>query len=209
MNTEERFPMPLGKVMFSIRAIRRLRPDPIPEADLRDILTAASQAPSGGNRQPWHFLVVQNPEQRAWLGKLYREAWWAKRRDAGILGPEDIPETHRIARSAMRLADEIGDGPVIVLVCALAAGAAPMASVIPATQNLLLAARALGIGGTITTLHPVVDDRMHMLFGIPDTAQIVYCVQLGYARGRFGRLRRQPVQAVTSMDRWGAVPAWD
>ena len=209
MDADERFPMPLGEAMFSMRAIRRLRPEPIAETDLRDILTAATQAPSGNNSQPWHFLVVQDPGQRARMGELYHEAWWAKRRDAGVQGPEDLPETDRIARSAMRLAGEIGDAPVIVLVCALAEGASPMASVIPATQNLLLAARALGIGGTITTLHPIVNDRVHALFDIPETAQVVYCVPLGYPRGRFGPLRRKPVQEVTSLERWGAAPEWD
>ena len=119
-----------------------------------------SARPSGGNAQPWHFLVVRDARQRARLGELYREAWWAKRRDAGIHGPQDIDPADAVAQSAMRLADEIGQAPLIVLVCATAPGAATAASVIPATQNLLLAARALGVGATITTLHADVDDRV-------------------------------------------------
>ena len=78
-----------------------------------------------------------------------------------------------------------------------------MASVIPATQNLLLAARALGIGGTITGIHPQVEDRVHRLLGIPETAQVVYCVPLGYPRGRFGPTNRKPLDEVCSGDRWG------
>lgn len=108
----------------------------------------------------------------------------------------------------MRLADEIGQAPAIVLVLATAKGAAAAASVIPATQNLLLAARALGVGGTITTLHPVVEQRVHALFEIPKTAQIVYCLPLGYPRGRFGPLRRKPLAEVASLDRWGVAPDW-
>lgn len=208
MSTAERLAMSLGETIFSQRAIRRLKPDPISDDDLRDIMTATIQAPSGGNRQPWHFLVVQDAQQRAQFATLYHEAWWAKRADAGINGPEDIPESDRTGRAAMRLADEIGIAPVIVLVCATARGAGAMASVIPATQNLLLAARALGIGGTITTLHAVVDERVHALFDIPEEVQVVYCVPLGYPRGNFGPVSRKPLDEVTSLDRWADAPSW-
>jgi nitroreductase len=206
--TAERLSMPLGEAIFTQRAIRRLKPDPIPEEDLRDILQAAIRAPSGGNVQPWHFVVLQDRELRARFSELYREAWWAKRKDAGINGPEDIPESNRTLRSAMRLADEIGDSPVLVLVCATGRGEGAMGSVIPAAQNLLLAARALGVGGTITTLHAQVESRVHELLGIPETAQVVYCVPLGYPRGRFGPASRKPLSDVCSLDRWGATPAW-
>jgi nitroreductase len=74
--------------------------------------------------------------------------------------------------------------------------------VIPAAQNLLLAARALGIGGTITTLHPTVEERVHTLFRIPETAQIVYCLPLGYPQGRFGPAQRKPLSEVCSWDVW-------
>ena len=87
MSTANRLTMPLGEAIFSLRAIRRLKPDPIPDADLRDILEAAIRAPNGGNTQPWHFVVVKDAAMRAQLGTLYHEAWWAKRRDAGIQGP--------------------------------------------------------------------------------------------------------------------------
>lgn len=208
MTAQKRLGMPLGEAMFSLRAIRRLKADPIPERDLQDILLAATQAPSGGNSQPWHFLLVTDEGQRAALGKLYREAWWAKRKDAGIHGPEDIAKTDKVSQSAMRLADEIGSAPAIVLVCATAPGVGAMTSVIPAAQNLLLAARALGVGGLITTLHAVVDERVHELFDMPSAVQVVYCVPLGYPRGNFGPLSRKPVKEVVSLDRWGASPDW-
>lgn len=203
MAASERFPMSLGEAIFSLRAIRRVRPDPIPEDDVRDILTAAIQAPNGGNAQPWHFLVVRDPELRRQLGVLYREAWWAKRADQGIRGPEDIDRSNQTMVSAMRLADEFGEAPVVVLLCATEQGANAMGSVIPSVQNLLLAARALGIGGTITTLHAVVDARAKELLGIPEEAQIVYAVPLGYPRGAFGPVTRKPLTEVASLDRWG------
>ena len=204
MTTESRLSMPLGDAIFSQRAIRRFRPEPIPEVDLQHILEAAICAPNGGNTQPWHFLVVKEPGLRAELATLYHEAWWAKRRDEGINGPEDIPPGKSTRRSAMRLADQIGQAPVIVLLCATAKSAEAMASVIPSAQNLLLAARALGIGGTITTLHPQVEERVHQLLGIPETAQIVYCLPLGYPRGSFGPTQRKPLSEVCSYDRWGS-----
>ena len=206
MTTESRLSMPLGKAIFSQRAIRRLKPDPIPDRDIHDLLEAAIRAPSGANHQPWHFIAMTDPDIRAEFGGLYREAWWAKRADEGIEGPEGI--VRPTAKSAMRLSDEIGQAPVVVLVCAAARGAGAMAGVIPATQNLLLAARALGIGGTITTLHAVVDERVHELFGIPEEIQIVYGIPLGYPKGEFGSLERRPLNEVTSIDRWGETPGW-
>lgn len=202
--TAKRLQIPLGEAIFTQRAIRRFRPEPIPEPDLLAILQGAIRAPSGGNAQPWHFVVVRDAEQRRRLAELYHEAWWAKRRDAGIHGPEDIPESDRSMRSAMRLADEIGEAPVIVLLCAMAPGAAAAQSVIPAAQNLLLSARALGVGGTITTLHATVEERVKELFGIPEEVQVVYCLPLGYPRGRFGPAQRKPLPEVTSLDRWGS-----
>ena len=203
MTTESRLSMPLGEAVFSQRAIRRFRPEPIPDSVLQDLLEAAIRAPNGGNFQPWHFLVIRDPELRAQFAPLYREAWWAKRRDEGINGPEDIPPGKNTRRSAMRLAEQIGQAPVIVLLCATGRGAASMASVIPAAQNLLLAARALGIGGTITTLHLQVEERVHRLLGIPDSAQVVYCLPLGYPRGSFGPVQRKPLSEVCSYERWG------
>ena len=203
MDPRERFPISLGEAVFSLRAIRRVKPDPIPEEDLRDILTAAIQAPNGGNAQPWHFLVVRDPELRVQLGTLYHEAWWAKRADEGVRSPEDLDPANQVSASAMRLADEFGEAPAIVLVCATAQGAGAMGSVIPSVENLLLAARGLGVGGTITTLHASVDERVKALLDIPAEIQIVYAIRLGYPKGRFGPVTRKPLTEVASLDRWG------
>ena len=205
MTTASRLAMPLGEAIFSLRAIRRFRSDPIPDADLRDIMEATIRAPNGGNVQPWHFIVIKDPELLAQLAPLYREAWWAKRKDEGIRGPEDIPPGNGGRQSAMRLADEIGQAPVIVLVCSTTKGAGAMGSVIPSVQNLLLAARSFGVGGTITTLHAQVNERVHRLFGIPDSAQVVYCLPLGYPRGAFGPVTRKPLSEVCTFDRWNGT----
>lgn len=195
--TQQRLAMSVGEAIFTQRAIRRLRPDPLPEAALRDILEAATRAPSGGNSQPWHFLVVGDPALKREFAQLYRESWLAFREVRGSTMPE-----------AQRLSLEIGEAPAIVLVCATQPGPDWAESVIPATQNLLLAARALGIGGTISELHEQVGARVHALFAIPSEVQVVYCVPLGYPRGHFGPTQRRPVREVTSLNRWGSVPAW-
>ena len=202
MTTQERLSMPLGEVIFSQRAIRRVRPDPIPEEDLQHILEAAVHAPNGGNQQPWRFIVLRDPEVKAKFATLYEEAWWAKRKDEGINGPQDIAPGKGSQQSAMRLSKEIGQAPVIILLCATRLGAGAAGSIIPAAQNLLLAARAVGVGGTITTLHAVVDERARELFGVPDTGQIVYALPLGYPKGSFGSTARRPLSEVVSNDRW-------
>lgn len=189
--------------MFTQRAIRRFKPDPIPDDVLEDIMQATIRAPNGGNNQQWRFILVKDAELRGKLAALYREAWWAKRADAGIMGPEDIPPGKSSMRSAMRMADEIGIAPVMALVCATSQGAQAAGSVIPSAQNMLLAARAFGVGGTIATLHPVVEQRVHELFGIPDAAQVVYCMPLGYPRGEFGPVQRKPLPEVCAVDGWG------
>ena len=113
--TEGRLSMSLGEAIFSQRAIRRVRPDPIPEEDLQHILEAAIHAPNGGNQQPWRFIVLRDPEVKAKFATLYEEAWWAKRKDEGINGPQDIAPGKGSQQSAMRLSKEIGQAPVIVL----------------------------------------------------------------------------------------------
>ena len=205
MSTADRLSMPLGEAIFSLRAMRKLKPDPIADDVLHDILEATIRAPNGGNQQPWHYIVVKDAAQRAELATLYHEAWWAKRRDQGFHSREDMPRSHH---AAMQLADEIGQVPVVILVCAMARGPQAMGSVIPSVQNMLLAARAIGIGGTITTLHPDVETRVHALFGIPDTAQVVYCIPLGYPRGNFGPNVRKPLAEVCSYNSWGTAPPW-
>jgi nitroreductase len=202
-----RLSMPVGEAMFTQRAIRRFRPDPIPEADLRLILEAAVKAPSGGNLQFARFLVVTDPARIREFAPLYHEAWWAKRRDAeGWTKPEDIPAENRVSQSARRLADEIGAVPCIVFV--LGQAPAPANSVITCAQNLMLAARALGIGSVPTTLHPQVMERFHALFAIPEDIVFHFCIPLGYPRGSFGPTRRRPSAEVSHWDAWGAPVPW-
>jgi nitroreductase len=201
--TFDRLSMPLGEAIFTQRSIRRLRPDPIPMDDLHLLLDAAVKAPNGGNAQIARFLIVDDPAAIRAFGALYREAWWAKRRDEGFNGPDDLPS--RFAPAA-RLADEIVDAPCIVFAFALHNG--PADSVIPAVQNLMLAARALGIGSVPTTLHPTVMDRFYEMFGVPRDAGFHFCVPLGYPRGNFGPTQRKPTSETTFLNHWDAPVPW-
>jgi nitroreductase len=199
--------MPIGEVMFTQRSVRKFRTDPVPVDDLRLILEAAVKAPNGANRQIGRFLVVNDRGKIREFAKLYHEAWWAKRRDErGWTRPEDIPPEEKSYRSAMVLADEIKDVPCIVFAFTVGAGGA--SSVIPACQNLMLAAHALGIGSIPTTLHPQVMDRFHAMFDIPKDMTFHFCIPLGYSAVKYGPSRRKPVAETTSWNRWASPAPW-
>jgi nitroreductase len=204
----ERLPMPLGEALYTLRAIRRFRPEPLPDAALHTILEAATRAPSCGNSQGWRFVVVRDRAQIEAFAPLYLEAWWAKRAEVDIHSVADFPAGHRVMPQAHRLAEGFAAVPTMVLLCATARGPDAASCVVPAAQNLLLAARALGVGGTITTLHSVIEERVHALFGIPAEAQLVYCIPLGYPLAPFGTVRRRPLAEVVAEERWEAPAGW-
>jgi nitroreductase len=200
-----RLSMPIGEAMFTQRSIRRLKPDPIPMEDIRLIVEAAVKAPNGGNSQPARFLVVTDRDLIQQFGPLYKEAWWAKRSDQGWKTFDDLPKDGTSYRNAAQLAEDIKDAPCIVFALAVPPGGA--GSVLPSTQNLMLAARALGIGSIPTTLHPTVMERFNNLFGIPKGVQFHFCIPLGYPRGNFGPTSRKPTAETTFLNRWeGPVP---
>jgi nitroreductase len=199
-----RLSMPLGDAIFTQRSIRRFRPDPIPLEDVRLLVEAAVKAPNGGNLQIARFLVVNDRERIREFGALYREAWWAKRRDEGFERFEDLPARFHPAAG---LADAMADVPCVVFALALHNG--PADCVVPAVQNLMLAARALGIGSVPTTLHPSVMDRFRAMFDVPDDVGFHFCVPLGYPRGNFGATNRKPTSETTFLNRWGGAVPWE
>jgi len=198
-------------VVTTQRAIRRLKTDPIPDAALRQIMDAAICAPSGGNRQGWSFLVVRDPARRARLGELYREAWGELMKVPYYAGaakePPDSPAGKMLA-SARHLGEHLGEAPVLILPCiALDSGVQPTlttgASIYPAVQNIMLAARALGIGSCITTIHRFRDAQVKELLGIPADVETAALIPLGYPLGKFGRPPRRQLREVAFADRWG------
>jgi nitroreductase len=202
-----RLSMPIGEVMFSQRSIRHFRPDPVPMDDIHLLMESAVKAPNGANRQIARFLVVTDRQKIREFGPIYREAWWAKRREEqGWTRPEDIPTDERSYRSAAGLADRMGEVPCIVFAFGEPPGSAN--SVLPAVQNLMLAARALGIGSIPTTLHPSVMERFRAMFEIPKTVTFHFCIPLGYPERGFGPTARRPTSETTYLDRWGGAVPW-
>ncbi len=190
------------------RAIRRYRDEPIPTADLARILWHAGRAPSGTNRQPFRFLVLRDGpaalEARTVMGEAFRAGWSAKR-EAGGYRPS------RFVDSMQQYVDRFEQVPVIVLVC-LDRYRAPNpyegASVYPACQNLLLAARAMGYGGALTMWHLDVEADLRRILAVPDHVALSACITLGRPEGRHGPVRRKPLAEITFDDRWGAPAAW-
>jgi nitroreductase len=196
-------------VVTTQRAIRRLKPDPIPDAVLRQIMDAAICAPSGGNRQGWSFLVVRDAAKRARLGELYREAWGELMKTPYYRGASVAPPDSREGKmlaSAQHLSDHLGEAPALILACVDTDGAKPTlttgASIYPAAQNIMLAARALGLGTCITTIHKYRDPQVKELLGIPANVETAALIPLGYPLGKFGRPPRRPLAEVAYADHW-------
>ena len=194
--------------LATTRAIRRYTTDPIPDADLASILWHAGRAPSGSNRQPFRFLVLRDGPNavaaKALLGEAFRDGWNAKRVTDGY-------RPSRFADSMQHYVDHFEQVPVVVLVC-LQRYRAPSpyegASVYPACQNLLLAARALGYGGALTMWHHSVEAELRELLEIPDGVALSACITLGVPVGRHGPLKRKPVEEIAFDDAWGRPADW-
>lgn len=218
-------PVDLYEGIITTRAMRRFSDEPIDRDELEAILRAAQQGPSGGNIQPWQFVVVTDPDLRSDLGAIYGRAY--RRYEAALLASlpphrDDAAEAawNRTLTASRHLADHVGEAPAIVLVLmpdidmTLTDDEGPIdigppyASVYPAVQNLLLAARSMGIGGALTTVHRVRQDEVRSLLGIPDRFQTVALVPLGRPTGRFGIAPRRPVESVTHWNRFGEREAF-
>jgi nitroreductase len=199
-----RLSMALGEAIFTQRSIRRFKPDPLPLEDIHLIVEAAVRAPNGGNMQVARLLVVNDRETIESFAALYHEAWWAKRHDEGFADRDALPDRFLPAAG---LADAMEDVPCVVFALALHGG--PADSVIPAVQNLMLAARALGIGSVPTTLHPTVIDRVYAMFDIPSDVGFHFCIPLGYPQGKFGPNVRKPTSETTYLNRWSTPVPWE
>ena len=208
------------ETIMTTRAMRRYSDRPVSDDDIVTCLRAAQQAPSGGNVQPQQYVVVQAPELRAEVGRLYREAF--DRYERSLPEPGDFPDAERAAawkrsRDASRhLADHLGEVPVIVVFLQplIPWGSVdeegPMdigrldASVYPAVQNFCIAARALGLGTALTTVIRIRSAELLDLLGVPaGKFEVAALTPLGYPTGRFGVASRKPAAAVTHWDRWG------
>ncbi|MDJ0848329.1 MAG: nitroreductase family protein [Myxococcota bacterium] len=200
------------------RSIHRYRSDPIPDADLGRILWSATRGPSGSNSQPFRFVVLRDGPRAAkakgLLGDAFRRSWAEKSGSEGWKkgsGAKPDSRKARTARAMQRFVDRFEEIPVVVLVCALRYRAPHPyegASIYPACQNLLLAARSLGYGGTIAIWHVACEAALRELLEIPEDVFIAATIPLGVPEGRHGPLRRRPVRELVFDDVWQGEAGW-
>lgn len=203
--------------IHSTPARRFLAPDPIPDEVIWAILDAAIRGPSGGNAQGWGWVVVTDKALMTPIAQWYREGWeraYGNRKEA-ILADAAAgrgPLTRRAFLAAEHLANHLEEAPawIIPVLRNAAASTSPRtgSSIYGAVQNLSLAARAHGIGTTLTTLYAGHEDEVRALLGLPDDALTMALIPLGYpASGRWAEPTRAPVEQVTYWNRWDATRA--
>jgi nitroreductase len=196
-------PAPTGADLFEIirttRSMRRLKSDPVPEALIHKILETAVCAPSGGNMQRWRFLVIKDAAIKKAVGAYYKRAWDEQ------VGPRYRNRFLRLLDAAEYLAAHIHEAPIWIVPCL--EGGTPTrtsgSSIYPAVQNMLLAARALGLGATLTTLYLGFEKEAEAVLGLPDGVHSDAILPIGYPLGRFGPVRRVALADVVYEDRWG------
>jgi nitroreductase len=203
----------LYEAIYTTRAMRRLKPDPVPAELIVKIIEAATMGPSGGNRQPWKFIVVRDPAIKAFVAERYKKAWdmYFTPKAQAIVRNEPQSAQGRILRSARYLAEHIAEVPVMIFCCVKRytdpgrAGQPMVNAIYPAIQNLCLAARGYGLGTSITGLHTRFGKEIDSLLGVPPEYADVALIPLGYPKGRWDRPARKPALEVTFWERWGGT----
>jgi len=200
------------EALYTTRAMRRIKPDPIPLDVQQRILDAAVRAPSGGNTQNWRFLVVDDPDVRAELGPIYRrclallwETIYKERAEAAVADP-DAPSSKEfvsIRRSAQYLADNFELYPMLLF--SFVQYDPSGGSIFPATWSAMLAARAEGVGTSLTSVFHFEIASVLEILGVPADEGWLFssCVTFGYPTGRWGVAPRRPVHEVSFRNHWG------
>jgi nitroreductase len=204
--------MDVHEALYTTRAMRRCKPDPIPVDVQKRILDAAVRAPSGGNTQNWRFMLVDDADVKAQLGPIYRECiaqLWATiykdRLEVANADPED-PESDellRIQRSAQHLADHFEEYPLLLM--SFVQFDPTGGSIFPATWSAMLAARAEGVGASLTSVFMFQLDKVLDILGVPKADGWLFssCVTFGYPTGKWGVAARRPVHEVSYRNSWG------
>ena len=201
--------VPLLEGIRTTRAIRRLRPDPVPLALVKKVCEAGSFAPSGGNRQPWRFIAVLDAERRRWIAERYRETFHRYIAPAVEAAKQPgFPEAaRRMQRAAIHLADHLHEAPVHLFVAGFTRRSEPqLQALMPAVQNVLLACRAVGLGASLTTLHRAFGAECDRFLGLPEGCPSCALLPIGWPLGRYGRPPRNPIDSCFFVDRYAEAP---
>ena len=199
------------EALYTTRAMRRVKPDPIPEEVQKKILDAAIRAPSGGNMQTWRFLLVDDPGVKGRLGPIYRECmdtlWnsiYKARLEEANADSEDPENAQflRVYRSADHLAQHFEEYPLFLFAFCQFDNSG--GSIWPAVWNACLAARTQGVGSAVTSAFFFKLDEMKGVLGVPDddTWHFSACVSFGYPTGRWGVAPRVPAHEVSYRNSW-------
>ena len=218
----DRLAMPLDAAMMTQRAIRRVLPDPVDDAVVLRCIELALQAPTGNNGQQWEFVVVKDREIKRRLAKRYRQAWNLYTRFALRYLVRQDPATARTVKAVQWQVDHFEEIPVLVIACLRLgvregrvtglrmphpAESGYWGSIYPSVQNLLLAARAMGLGASLTTMPLWNLTSARRILQLPANVTPVCVVPIGWPRGRYGPSTRRPVGEVTHLDGYG-VRTW-
>ncbi len=197
--------MELLEAIATTRAMRRLDASrEVSDEDVLAIVEAATKAATGGNAQPVRWMVVRDADKRARLGAIYGECWRSVR--GFYASQEQTPTSERMLGSADHLGEHMGEAPVLILPCSKGQPGQAESSVFPGVQNLFLAARELGLGTTLTTVHRMREDEVREVLDIPADVNTWALIPVGYPAGRWGEAKRRPVRDVTYWDSWKNPP---
>jgi nitroreductase len=198
------------EIMHTTRSMRRLRPDPVPDEMIRKILQAGAAAANGGNSQRWRFLVVKDPAIKKAVAAYYKRAFdevVGPRYSTSAPPPGVSAERYQRQHGAVEyLTEHFHEAPVWIVAC-IEDAAPPTrwsgASIYPAVQNMLLAARALGLGSTLTTRHLLHEKGSEAALGLPPGVHSYAILPIGWPMGRFGPVGRGALADIVYQDRWG------
>ena len=211
--------MDVFEALYTTRAMRRVKEDPIPDEIIKSMIDSAIRAPSGSNRQDWRFVAVTDQEVRTQLADIYRDTWdyyvksfYNSSSDLGasnLKDKEQIESVRRISNSASWLAENYDKVPLLVL--AFSRNDPTGSSIYPAIWSLMLAARSHGIGTCLTTVMSFKTEEVYEVLDIPADKgwALNATITAGYPLGKWGVAERKPVEEVTFLNKWGQSPDWN
>ena len=197
--------VPLLEGIRTACAIRRLRPDPVPPALIRKVCEAGTFAASGGNRQPWCFVAVTDPERRAWFAEKYRAVFRPYIQPAIEASKKPgYPEwRHKVLAGGVYLAEHLHEAPVHLFVAGWTRRGQPQPQgLFPAIQNVLLACRAVGLGASLTNIHLTFREEVDRWLGLPSSRPSIAMLPIGWPKVPYRRPVRASIDECLYFDRY-------